>query len=92
MYNTCSFSSYNNNKEIDSLSFKSKHSYLITFYGDFENSNKEKPTKFSKKKGKEKLYDAATLSYTINHLDNIMMNITNYRLLERITSITDTDL
>ena len=61
--NKFSFHGYSDNKKFDTLSFKSKHSYLLTFSDDLENFTKIKPAKLSKKKEQEKGYDAAVELY-----------------------------
>ena len=47
-------------KKVDSLSFKSKYSYLLNFYDNLQKLIKIKPTKLCKIKEKGKLYNAVS--------------------------------
>ena len=51
-------------KKFENLSFKSKYSYLLSFYDDLQKLIKMKPTNLSKIKEKEKVY------YTVSDLYN----------------------
>ena len=58
-----SFYGYIYDKKFDILSFKTKYSYLLTFYGNLKKFSETKPTTIIKKKEKEKVYDAVTELY-----------------------------
>ena len=86
IYNRISFYSYSNNKEFDSLSQKSKYSYLLSFYDDFQKFIKMKPIKLDKIKEKLRVYN--TVSELCNkrfenYLKIIMMNIIKYWMLRK---------
>ena len=63
MYNRISFYSYSDDKKFDSLSFKSKHSYLISIYDDLQKVIKMNLTKLDKIKEKEKTYNMVSELY-----------------------------
>ena len=48
MYNRLKFYSYSEDKKVDSLSFKSKYSDLLSFYDDLQKLIKMKPIKLDK--------------------------------------------
>ena len=53
IHNRLNFYSYSDDEKINSLSFKSKYSYLLYFYDDLQKLIKMNPTKLSKIKQKE---------------------------------------
>ena len=66
IYNKLSFYRYSDDTKFDSLSFKSKYSYLLSFYDDLQKLIKIKPAKLDKTKEKEKVYN------TVSELHNII--------------------
>ena len=61
--NRFSFYSYSDDNKFDSLSFKSKYSYLLNSYDNSQKLIKRKPTKLGKIKEKEKGYNTVTELY-----------------------------
>ena len=61
--NRFSFYSYSDDNKFDSLSFKSKYSYLLNSYDNSQKLIKRKPTKLGKIKKKEKGYNTVTELY-----------------------------
>ena len=85
IYNRLSFHSYSDDKKFDSFSFKSKYLYLLNFY-DLEKLIKMKPTNLSKTKEKENLYNTVSELYN-KGLKIIVMNIMNYQMFQKTSSI-----
>ena len=86
IYKQSSFHSDRVENKLDSFSFESKFSYLLKFYDNLKKRSKIRPTKLSK-------HMIEPLSYTVNNLKNIMMNMRNeYGMLKRISSITNSSL
>ena len=86
IYNGLSFYSYSDDKKFVSVSFKSKYSYLLSFYDDFQKLIKMKSIKLDKIKEKEKVHNAVSKLYNKSFEIN-MMNIINYQMLKRISAI-----
>ena len=85
IYNRLSFHSYSDDKKFDSFSFKSKYLYLLNFY-DLEKLIKMKPTNLSKTKEKENVYNTVSELYN-KGLKIIVMNIMNYQMFQKTSSI-----